>query len=110
MPNHLQDRKSTLISEEAAEWLVILKESNLRFSERRRYVRWLKQSPAHIADILRLSALNGLLRKADLEGIRPGPEEADRKQESNVIDLALRQVSATATEIIQHPLTLSHWK
>jgi ferric-dicitrate binding protein FerR (iron transport regulator) len=88
MPDRPQDRASMLISEEAADWLVYLREGNLRISERRRYVRWLKQSPAHIAEILRLATLDGLLRKTDLEGILPSPEEVDQQDHSAASDAA----------------------
>lgn len=111
MPDRPQDRKATLISEEAADWLVILKEGNGRFGERRRYVRWLKQSPAHIAEILRLSTLDGLLRKTDLEGLLTGAEEVDPSQTSNVVDLVPRQPPAEASpEIVQRPAMRRHWK
>ena len=111
MPDRPQDRKATLISEEAADWLVILKEGTPRFGERRRYVRWLKQSPAHIAEILRLSTLDGLLRKTDLEGILTGPEEVGSPQISNVVALLPRQVPAeSALEVVQPPVMRRHWK
>lgn len=111
MPDRPQDLKSTLISEEAADWLVILKEPNLSFGERRRYVRWLKQSPAHIAEILRLSTLDGLLRKTDLEGILTGPEEVGPSQTSNVVALIPRRIAAEpALDVVQQPVMRRHWK
>lgn len=111
MPDRPQDRKATLISEEAADWLVILKEGSPRFGERRRYVRWLKQSPAHISEILRLSTLDGLLRKTDLEGILTGPEEEGPPQTSNVVALLPRQVTVeSAPDVVQRPVMRRHWK
>lgn len=112
MPDRPQDRESTLISEQAADWLVYLKEGSLGVNERRRYVRWLKRSPAHIAEILRLSSLDGLLRTTDLDGILPILVEADPPEEaSNVIELAPHRAPAdTSAEIIQRPVLLHHWR
>lgn len=116
MPDRPQDRESTLISEQAADWLVYLKEGSLGVNERRRYVRWLKQSPAHIAEVLRLSNLDGLLRTTDLDDILPLPVEADPPDasnviESNVIEFAPHRAPAdTSPEIIQRPVLLRRWR
>jgi ferric-dicitrate binding protein FerR (iron transport regulator) len=79
------DRKSALISEEAAEWFVRLKDDHLGADERRRYVRWLKQSSVHTAEMLRVRQLVHWLHDAKLEGLLSyhGPK-------SNVIELASR--------------------
>ncbi|HEY4367757.1 MAG TPA: FecR domain-containing protein [Steroidobacteraceae bacterium] len=77
------DEKLALISEEAAEWLVRLKDERLGFAERRRYHGWLKQSPAHIAEILRLRTLQGWLRGANLQDLATGPDF-----ESNIVGFA----------------------
>lgn len=78
------DRKSVLISEEAAEWFVRLKDDPLGADERRRYVRWLKRSATHTAEMLRVRQLANWLHDAKLERLlsHPGPK-------SNVIELAL---------------------
>ena len=60
------NRKSALIIEEAAEWFVRLRDDNLGLYERRCYVRWLKKSPAHTAEILRMCRLADGLRDAKL--------------------------------------------
>lgn len=79
------NRKSALISEEAAEWFVRLRDDNLGADERRRYVRWLKQSSTHTAEMLRMRLVAHWLREAELEGLlsRQGPK-------SNVIEFAAR--------------------
>jgi transmembrane sensor len=85
MARHRNDRKSELISEEAAEWFVRLKDDHLGADERRRYVHWLKQSSTHTAEMLRIRQLAHWLRDAKLEGLlsHQGPR-------SNVIELASR--------------------
>lgn len=79
------DRKSALISEEAAEWFVRLRDDHLGADERRRYVRWLKQSSVHTAEMLRIRQLARWLHDAKLEELlsHQGPR-------SNVIELASR--------------------
>jgi ferric-dicitrate binding protein FerR (iron transport regulator) len=85
MARHRNDRKSALITEEAAEWFVRLRDDNLGLDERRRYVRWLKQSSAHTAEMLRIQRLAHWLRDAKLAGLisHQGPK-------SNIIELASR--------------------
>jgi ferric-dicitrate binding protein FerR (iron transport regulator) len=109
MPDRPQDRESKLISEEAADWFSCLKQEDLSASERQRYVRWLKQSPQHIAEMLKLWSLDGLLRATDLTGF-PGQEEAWRQEASNVIDGAFRQIepAIAPSDVVQRPE--SHWK
>lgn len=85
MARHRNDRKSALIGEEAAEWFVRLRDDNLGLDERRSYVRWLKQSPAHTAEMLRMRQLAHWLRDAKLEGLISG-----QVAKSNIIELASR--------------------
>ena len=47
------------LSSEAAEWFVRLRDDSLGMRHRERNVRWLKQSPAHIAELLRIQQVNG---------------------------------------------------
>jgi transmembrane sensor len=110
MPDRPQNRTSTLISEEAADWLSYLKQANLGADERQRYVRWLKQSPAHIAEMLRLASLDGVLRETDLEGI-PGQSAADRES-TNVVDGAFRQVEPddSPSESAERPVRPSRFR
>ena len=64
-----RDEMRALISEEAAEWLLRLKGEKLSSAEKLKYVKWLKQSPSHIAEMLRISEVDGLLGVVSLQGI-----------------------------------------
>jgi transmembrane sensor len=113
MPDHSQDRESKLISEAAADWFVCLRNGNVTARDRRRYVRWLKQSPAHVAEMLQLSSLDCRLRSADLDGILLRRDEIDRARGSNVINWAFRQAPRTqqSPEVAsQRPIGRGHWK
>lgn len=68
MSDRPENIKHRLISEEAADWLLRLREGSL--SDRQEYVRWLKRSPTHVREMLELSSLEGLLRSSDLSGMR----------------------------------------
>jgi transmembrane sensor len=46
---------------EAAEWLLRLQDQRVPRSERAEYVRWLRESPLHVAEILRVSRVHGEL-------------------------------------------------
>ncbi len=52
------------LSNEAAEWFVRLRDDRLGQRNRERNVRWLKQSPAHIAELLRIQQVYQALRAA----------------------------------------------
>jgi len=82
-----REEKRALISEEAAQWLVRLRDEKLGSAERRRYVGWLKQSPSHIAEMLRVSGLQDSLYSAKLQGSDVGSDVA-----SNVVHLTGRAV------------------
>jgi transmembrane sensor len=61
-----ENRKRVLISQEAAEWFARMQEPNPSLDDRRRFVRWLKQSQVHVAEYLRVVGLDGNLRSAHL--------------------------------------------
>lgn len=50
-------RERQLAAESAAEWMVRLQDPKLSRSERIEYVRWLRRSPLHVAQMLRVSHL-----------------------------------------------------
>lgn len=77
-----EESKLRLISEEAAEWFVRIKDHDLDTTDQRTYVRWLKESPAHVAEFLRVSQGYLRYRKAQLPSFEP-----DTSIESNVVDL-----------------------
>ena len=60
------DRKRELISQEAAEWFARMKDPHVPLDERRRFVRWLKQSQVHVAEYLTVAGIDGGLRRAQL--------------------------------------------
>ena len=72
------------LSNEAAEWFVRLRDDRLGTRHRERNVRWLKQSPAHIAELLRIQQVYKVLRAAKVEN---RPPAARGEAESNVVEL-----------------------
>ena len=76
------------VSDQAAEWFIRLRDRDLTVAERRRYVRWLKQSPNHIAEFMRLCRLYGRVKRAKLPTLAP---EAD---DSNVIAMMQAEIRA----------------
>ncbi len=84
---HQRGAKQAL-SNEAAELFVLLRDDRLGLRQRERNVRWLKQSPDHIAELLRSQQVYKVLRASKLEDRPPRtPGHAD-DPESNVIELA----------------------
>jgi len=59
-----EDRKLELIVEEAASWHVRLKDNAATTYERLEYLQWLKESPVHVAEALRMRNLGELLHGA----------------------------------------------
>jgi transmembrane sensor len=80
------------VSDQAAEWFIRLRDRDLTMIERRRYVRWLKQSPNHIAEFMRLCRLYGRVKRAKLPTLPPELEE------SNVIALMQQEPPVPAQE------------
>jgi len=87
MKGSAHDNARQALSDEAAEWFIRLRDDRLNIRNRERNVRWLKQSPAHIAELLRIQQIYTVLRSAKLENRPPGPPgQAD----SNVVELTPR--------------------
>jgi transmembrane sensor len=84
MTEHDDRNPQVSVSEQAAEWFVRLRDRDLSAADRRKYVRWLKHSPSHISEFLRLCQLYGRIKRAKLP-VRL-PEEL-----SNVVELLPRQ-------------------
>lgn len=61
-----EHRKRELISQEAAEWFARMKDPRVSLDERRRFLRWLKQSQVHVAEYLTVAGIDGDLRRAHL--------------------------------------------
>jgi transmembrane sensor len=88
-----EDNAMQSVSEQAAEWFIRLKDRDLGAAERRRYVRWLKQSPNNIAEFMRLARLYGRVKRAKLPTLLPEEDES-----SNVIALLQREQLQPAQE------------
>jgi len=73
------------VNDQAAEWFIRLRDRDLTMADRRKFVRWLKQSPGHIAEFMRLCQLYGRVKRAKVPTLTP--EEV----ESNVIPLIQRE-------------------
>jgi transmembrane sensor len=61
-----ETRKRELISQEAAEWFARMRDPHASLDDRRRFLRWLKQSEIHVAEYLRVTGVDGNLRRAHL--------------------------------------------
>lgn len=107
MKGHLHERaKMAALSDEAAEWFIRLRDDRLGIRHRERNVRWLKQSPAHIAELLRIQQVYKVLRAAKLDHRPPGPPG---DAESNVIELTPRLPPPPAAPT-QSRMRLQSWK
>jgi transmembrane sensor len=73
------------VSDQAAEWFIRLRDRDLTVAERRKYVRWLKQSPNNIAEFMRLCRMYGRVKRAKLPTLLP------EAHDSNVIALTPRE-------------------
>lgn len=79
------------VGDQAAEWFIRLKDRDLTAAERRKFVRWLKQAPGHIAEFMRLCQLYGRVKRAKVPTLPP------HEATSNVIPLALRDPVLSAS-------------
>ena len=61
-----EHRKRELISQEAAEWFARMRDPGVPLDDRRRFLRWLKQSQVHVAEYLAVAGIDGNLRQARL--------------------------------------------
>jgi ferric-dicitrate binding protein FerR (iron transport regulator) len=87
MPDRPQNRRSKLISDQAADWLVILDSGDMSDEEKLGYVRWLKQSPAHVRAILELMNLKELLKETNMGGVEMPPAPDIPADATNVVAL-----------------------
>lgn len=63
---------------DAADWFVRSDDDSMPRDDRTRYLAWLKQSPVHVAETLRLMRLCGLLRSIFLPSSDACEENASR--------------------------------
>ena len=78
------------VSDQAAEWFIRLRDRDLTIADRRKFVRWLKQAPSHIAEFMRLCQLYGRVKRAKVPTLLPD------ELESNVIPLLQRELLPSA--------------
>ena len=101
------------LSSEAAEWFVRLRDDRLPERHRERNVRWLKQSPAHIAELLRIQQVYKVLRDAKVQNRQPpasgdSPSNVASDVPSNVIELMPR--APASPEPMQSRTRPGSWK
>jgi transmembrane sensor len=96
------NRKRELISQEAAEWFARMQDPGVSLDYRRRFLRWLKESPVHIAEYLTIADINGDLQRAQLTAVL-----ADDAGASNVVKL---EPHADGQASITRDATVSGWK
>jgi transmembrane sensor len=90
MTEHGDPNVQLPVSDQAAEWFVRLRDRDLSAADRRKYVRWLKHSPSHISEFLRLCQIYGRVKRANLPVKLP-------EDLSNVIELLPREERADLT-------------
>ncbi len=78
------------VNDQAAEWFIRLRDRDLTMADRRKFVRWLKQSPGHIAEFMRLCQLYGRVKRAKVPTLTP------EDVASNVIPLVQREPAPVA--------------
>ncbi|HEY0941726.1 MAG TPA: FecR/PupR family sigma factor regulator [Steroidobacter sp.] len=97
------------LSDEAAEWFIRLRDERLATRLRARNVRWLKESPANIAELLRMQQVHALLRECKVENrTPPAGAESEPDELSNVIELMPRQ--PRPHEPVEARSRLAPWK
>ena len=75
------------IAEQAADWyLRVEEEGRVPLAEREAFVRWLRASPAHVEEFMRVGAMHRQVAALDVTGL-PDIREALRDAEANVVDL-----------------------
>ena len=78
------------VSDQAAEWFIRLRDRDLTMADRRKFVRWLKQAPSHIAEFMRLCQLYGRVKRAKVPTLPP--------EELGSNDIALMQRESVRVE------------
>lgn len=82
MTEHADETSGTSVSDQAAEWLLRMTADELSVAERYAFLQWLKTSPVHIAEFLRMCRLYSHLHAHNL------PPFVSEEIYSNVIQLA----------------------
>ncbi|HEY0682140.1 MAG TPA: FecR domain-containing protein [Steroidobacter sp.] len=83
-----RDKAAEAVIDEASQWVVRLSSPDVSMEERRAFVAWLKRSPVHLGEYLRLECTWAEL--ADVDRSRTlNIEELLAVEEGNVVELAL---------------------
>src|SRR5690349_10689541 len=106
MKGHHNDRATAALSDEAAEWFIRLRDDNLGIRQREQNVRWLKRSPAHIAELLRMQQVYKALQAANLQSRPPAPPG---DANLNVIEFVPRSPSSRSTTPIKPQTRFETW-
>jgi len=72
----------SLASKEAAEWFIRLKDTQPSRADHRQYLSWLRASPSHMAEALRIGRMYGLLRCS-----QSAPNDVPQEP-SNVVEMS----------------------
>lgn len=95
------DERRALAAEEAAAWMLRLESDQPGAAERGQFVDWLRESPLHVAEMLRIGAVHGLL--TDFQGWKE-LTAADPAPSSTVVSLPMRETGARgAISPARHP-------
>ncbi len=86
MSDRPQNDDPQSISEQAADWLVLIRAGEMSEQERLDYIHWLKRSPRHVREILELVTLERMLRETHPGGLVSSPG-AGPTEASKVLDM-----------------------
>lgn len=83
----LETQSLHAIAEQAADWyLRVEEEGRVPLAEREAFVRWLRASPAHVEEFMRVGAMHRQVAALDIAAL-PDVREALRDAAANVVDL-----------------------
>lgn len=102
MSDHSQEKRRLQTAEQAAGWLLTLQSPEVTSQERAQFVDWLRESPVHVAELLRVSLLHRGLSKFNGWQVIG---ESRLPQESAVIRLKSREYRHSVTAQIGNTLT-----
>ena len=91
MSDRPQNEDFDAISEQAADWLILVRAGEMSDQERLDYVHWLKTSPAHIEAVLDLVSMEYMLRETNAGGLIQPPEAQALLDEMKVLELPSSQ-------------------
>jgi transmembrane sensor len=83
------------VNEEATEWWLQLQAQDISRQQREAFVDWLRESPVHVAEILRVASVHGALEKFE-NWTRVAPTQDPGEDEQVVVSLHAREKTAPA--------------